>query len=502
MLWGAAILMLCLLAGGFLWWRKRRGGKEAQKTARVFPHMAARKSIQELQKERLFERGQLKVFYFRFSEILRRYLEELRGFPAVEFTTQEIALAMKDAKDRELLALLRQADMVKFADFTPTQARKEEEVKKALGYIDDTCESFEKKMDRPLEKKDESGYIDPEEIPGREAVQMMFRFAYPLLLLLLLPVAGWLVFAWRKKTCGSNPFHDIANGRSCGGRGRVARRLPILTKACILILLAIAAARPQLYNVSRDIRSPGVDIVLCLDTSGSMQALDFTLDGTPVSRLTAVKKVVSDFIKKRETDRIGLVVFGEEAFTQAPLTVDKGLLLGLVDKMTIGMAGDRTAIGTAIAIGGKRLKDIEAKSKILILLTDGRQNSGSISPDEAAQAVRALGVKIYTIGVGGEGPAPFKVKTFFGEQTVYERVDLDEKTLKKVAETGGGRYFRASDSKELSQVYDIIDHAEKREVKVKEFFHFTELYLYFLIPAVFLLVLKIVLETLILRVLP
>ena len=330
---------------------------------------------------------------------------------------------------------------------------------------------------------------------------MMFQFAYPLLLFLLLPVAGWLIFALRKKPSGLTHSMTSRMALLTGGRAGLLMKLPVILKACILVLLALSAARPQLYNISRDIRSPGVDIVLCLDTSGSMQALDFTLDGDPVSRLTAVKKVVSDFIKKRETDRIGLVVFGEAAFTQAPLTVDKGLLLGLVDKMTIGMAGDRTAIGTAIAIGGKRLKDIEAKSKILILLTDGRQNSGNISPEAAARAVRALGVKIYTIGVGGEGPAPFKVKTLFGERIVYERVDLDEKTLKKMAETGGGRYFRASDSNELSEVYGIIDQAEKRDVKVKEFFHFRELYFYFLVPAVFLFVLNILLETVILRIL-
>ena len=154
-LWGAAILLLCLLAGGFLWWRKGRGGKEARETVRIFPHVAARESIQALEGEKLFERGQLKLFYFRFSEIMRRYLEELRGFPAVEFTTQEIALAMKERKDRELLQLLRQADLVKFADFKPDQARKEEEVNKALGYIEDTCESFEKEIGQPLEKKTE-----------------------------------------------------------------------------------------------------------------------------------------------------------------------------------------------------------------------------------------------------------------------------------------------------------------------------------------------------------
>jgi Ca-activated chloride channel family protein len=274
-----------------------------------------------------------------------------------------------------------------------------------------------------------------------------------------------------------------------------------LRTAC-LVLLILAASRPQLYNVSRDIRSAGVDIMLCLDTSGSMRALDFELDGEPVSRLTAVKKVVSEFLKKREMDRIGLVVFGEEAFTQSPLTMDKGLLLSLVEDMEIGMAGDRTAIGSAIAIGGKRLKDLKAKSKILVLLTDGRNNAGDITPEQAADAVRALGVKIYAIGVGGKGPAPFKVKTLFGTRIVHQRVDLDEKTLMDVAKIGDGKYFRAADSKRLSEIYDIIDREEKTEIKVKEFFHFRELYHYFLIPALILFGLEIFLRTTFLRVIP
>jgi Ca-activated chloride channel family protein len=264
----------------------------------------------------------------------------------------------------------------------------------------------------------------------------------------------------------------------------------------------VAAARPQLYNVSKEIRSPGVDIMLCLDTSGSMQALDFQLDGKPVTRLTAVKKVVGEFIEKREMDRIGLVVFGAEAFTQSPLTLDKGLLLGLVNKMEIGMAGDRTAIGSAIAIGGKRLKDLEAKSRILILLTDGRNNEGDITPEEAAEAAGALGVKVYAVGVGGRGPAPFRVKTVFGSRIVHQRVDLDEGTLKRVASTGGGKYFRASDSEELAEIYEIIDREEKTEVKVKEFFHFRELYHLFLVTAFILLGIEILLKTTFLRVLP
>jgi Ca-activated chloride channel family protein len=201
-------------------------------------------------------------------------------------------------------------------------------------------------------------------------------------------------------------------------------------------------------------------------------------------------------------DRIGLVVFGEEAFTQSPLTIDKGLLLGLVGKMEVGMAGDRTAIGSAIAVGGKRLKDLKAKSKILIVLTDGRHNAGEISPEEAAEAVHALGIKIYTIGVGGKGPAPFQVNTLFGPRIVHQQVDLDEETLKKVAAIGGGEYFRAADSQRLSEIYDIINRQEKTEIKVKEFFHFRELYHLFLIPALAFLGLEIFLRTTFLRAIP
>ena len=331
---------------------------------------------------------------------------------------------------------------------------------------------------------------------------MMFRFAYPALFILLVLVAGWFLFAlWRKPAAITYSMTSRVAELVSGGRG-FWDRIPLVLRTACLILLVLTAARPQFYNVSREIRSPGVDIVLCLDTSGSMQALDFQLNDKPVSRLTAVKKVVSEFIKKREMDRIGLVVFGEEAFTQSPLTLDKGLLLNLVDKMEIGMAGDRTAIGSGLAIGSKRIKDLKAKSKILILLTDGRHNAGDITPEQAAEAARSLGVKIYTIGVGGKGPAPFMVNTVFGRRLVYQQVDLDEETLKKIAGLGGGKYFRAADSERLSEIYDIIDKEEKVEVKVKMFFHFRELYQYFLIPAMLLLGLEIFLRTTVLRAIP
>jgi Ca-activated chloride channel family protein len=331
---------------------------------------------------------------------------------------------------------------------------------------------------------------------------MMFRFAYPVFLALILVVAGGLIFALRRKPASITFSMTSAMTQLAGSGRRLWDKTPLALRTVSLILLVLAAARPQLYNVSRETRSPGVDIMLCLDTSGSMEALDFQLDDNPVTRLTAVKKVVNDFIQKREMDRIGLVVFGEEAFTQSPLTLDKGLLLGLVERMEIGMAGDRTAIGSAIAVGGKRLKDLKAKSRILVLLTDGRHNAGDITPEEAAAAVRALNVKLYTIGVGGKGPAPFKVKTAFGPRLVHQQVDLDETTLRKVASTGGGKYFRATDSEQLSEIYEIIDQEEKTEIKVKEFFHFKELYHYFLAPALLLLILEVFLKNTFLRVIP
>lgn len=330
----------------------------------------------------------------------------------------------------------------------------------------------------------------------------MFRFEYPILLFLLLAIPPLLFIVFKQRNRGI--IHSSASRLFIitGSGNRLLARIPIILKTFCLILLVIAAARPQMYNVIKNVRSSGVDIMLCLDTSGSMHALDFEFNEKPVNRLVVVKKVVSDFIKKRETDRIGLVVFGEEAFTQSPLTMDKGMLLGLVNKMEIGMAGDSTAIGNAIAIAAKRLKDLKAKSKIIIILTDGKNNSGDITPEEAADAAAALDIKIYTIGVGGTGPAPFKVNTFFGPRIVRQNVEFDEETLKRIAMKGKGKYFRATDSKQLAEIYEIINKAEKTEVKTKEFFNFRELYYYFLIPAIILFVLELFLKATVLRVIP
>lgn len=331
---------------------------------------------------------------------------------------------------------------------------------------------------------------------------MMFRLAHPALLGLWVLVAVWVFWRLRRRPAAVTYSMAAAAARLAGGSGRWAGRLSLWLRTACLVLLVAAAARPQLYNISREIKSPGVDIMLCLDASGSMQALDFERDGEPVSRLAAVQTVVKEFIEKREMDRIGLVVFGSRAFTQSPLTLDKGLLMNLVDRMQIGMAGDQTAIGAAIAVAGKRLKDLEAESKVLILLTDGRQTAEGLSPAEAAEAVETLGIKIYTIGVGGTGPAPFPVQTPFGTRIVHQRVDLDEAALIKIAEIGGGRYFKAADTRRLREIYDIIDKLEKTDAKVKEFFHFKELYVWVLVPALLLLAAERVLGMTLLRTIP
>tara|TARA_Y100000758_G_scaffold290092_1_gene243367 strand:- start:159 stop:758 length:600 start_codon:yes stop_codon:yes gene_type:complete len=199
---------------------------------------------------------------------------------------------------------------------------------------------------------------------------------------------------------------------------------------------------------------------------------------------------------------MGMVVFGANAFTQCPLTLDQSILLSFIDKLKIGMAGDATAIGSAIGISAKRLKDLKSKSKIIILLTDGRNNSGAISPIQAAEIAKALGIKIYTIGVGKRGKAPFLVDSIFGKRLIYRDVDIDEKVLNKISQMTDGKYFRATDLKSLKNIYKQIDLLEKSEVKFLDHSKYKELFHYFLIPGLFLLLLEIICSNSFLRRLP
>lgn len=249
--------------------------------------------------------------------------------------------------------------------------------------------------------------------------------------------------------------------------------VPRLLGSLGLAALVVALARPVEISRERIVEREGIDIMLALDTSGSMEARDYTVGRSRVSRLVAAKEVIARFVQGRADDRIGLVVFGEDAFTQVPLTTDARAMVALMSQVDIGLAGKRaTAVGDAIAVAGKRLKDLEAPSKVIILLTDGQSNAGQVAPMDAAEAVAALGVKVYTIGIGGDGGGGGGL---FGMLSAG-RSDLDERTLKAIARTTGGEYFRADDTETLVDVYETIDKLETTTAEVKEFVRTEERY--------------------------
>jgi Ca-activated chloride channel family protein len=331
----------------------------------------------------------------------------------------------------------------------------------------------------------------------------MLRFEDPWLLIFLLVVPLMVFYGWRSMGSSRIRFSSLGVLQQLKSPATLLLRRGLIVLRCLAVsLFVLAFARPQSGIKSTEITTEGIDIMLCLDTSGSMQALDFKTEGKKGTRLQAVKKVVNNFIRGRKNDRIGMVVFGQEAFTQCPLTLDYGVLLSLLDSAKIGMAGDSTAIGSALGICVKRLKDLKSKSKVIILLTDGRNNSGTLGPATAAEVAKAYNIKTYTIGVGSEGEAPFLVDSFFGKQYVYQKVDLDEKTLKEIARVTDGKYFRATNTKALEKIYQQIDEMEKTEVKIKEYMEYEELFMYFLIPGLCLLLLEVLLANTRLRKIP
>ena len=328
-----------------------------------------------------------------------------------------------------------------------------------------------------------------------------FRFEDPWLLLILLSLP---ILILRERTIASViNYSSLASLKAVSRQhSKVKAMVPIILKFLAITLFIIAFARPQEGLKRTEILSQGVDIVLAIDTSGSMQALDFKKNETQITRLSVVKDVVAEFVKNREMDRIGMVVFGANAFTQCPLTLDQNILLSFLDKLKIGMAGDATAIGSAIGISARRLKDLKSKSKVIILLTDGRNNSGAISPLQAAEIAKSLGIKVYTIGVGKRGKAPFLVDSIFGKRLIYQNVDIDEEVLNKISKMTDAKYFRATDLKSLKDIYKQIDLLEKSEVKSIDHSEHKELFHYFLIPGLILLLTEIVFSNSFLRRLP
>ena len=320
-----------------------------------------------------------------------------------------------------------------------------------------------------------------------------FQFQDPWLFLLL-AIIPLLIYRVLKNRPATLHYSSLDTLKTLHRKGLdFLAATPLILRCIAIALLVTALARPQEGRKSTEILSAGVDILLAIDTSGSMQAMDFEKNNQPVDRLTVVKDVVSEFIDSREFDRMGMVVFGNEAFTQCPLTLDHDILHSFLKKLQIGVAGDSTAIGSAIGISVKRLKDLESKSKVIILLTDGRNNAGNITPLQAAEIAKTYGIKIYTVGVGTQGEAPFPINTPFGQKMMMQRVEMDEDSLKKISGQTGGQYFRATDSDSLKQIYAQIDSLEKSEVKWIDHSEYRELFPFFLIPALLLVLVETVL---------
>jgi len=318
-------------------------------------------------------------------------------------------------------------------------------------------------------------------------------FHSPLALVLLLPALYFLIpFSSRLRTVFkkeeaaipflfSAPILEVkALAQKLSWKARYGESILASLKIIGWILLVLALARPQKVDVLSETDMTGRDIMLALDLSGSMQAMDFKIDSNRVDRLAALRKVTKEFIESRAGDRLGIVVFGDKVFLQCPLTTDQGAVERYVDALEIGMAGAGTAIGDALVVSLKRIRNISEHSKVIILVTDGKNNSGEVQPSDAAQLAKSAGVKVHVIGIGSSAPAPFPVKDIFGIRRLVNRpMDYDEQTLQMIAQVTGGSYFNAKDTSQLADVYTDIDSLEKRITTSYESSRVTE---YFFIP--------------------
>lgn len=327
-----------------------------------------------------------------------------------------------------------------------------------------------------------------------------YEFANPkyfLILILLVPMILWYVFR-EKRSHADLQFSSLRAFKGMKHAGRVwLRHVLFVLKVLAIVFLVTALARPQSSNSWQTYSSEGIDIVLALDISGSMLARDFSPD-----RLEAAKEVATKFILERPQDKIGLVVFAGESFTQCPLTTDQAVLVNLMRDVHSGMIEDGTAIGLGLANAVNRLKDSPGKSKVVILLTDGVNNRGVIAPETAAELAQTYGIRVYTIGVGTYGEAPYPVQTPFGVQLQNIPVEIDEPVLKQIAAITGGKYFRATDNDKLKQIYQEIDQLEKSKIEVKHFSKKQEQYFWFALIGMLLLISEGILRYTILRKIP
>lgn len=318
------------------------------------------------------------------------------------------------------------------------------------------------------------------------------EFAHPgfFWLLLIIPVTvGWYI--WREKKLYGYLSVSAVKGFALPKKSLlpVFRHSGIVLRSLALAAIIVAIARPQSSLSWQNSTTEGIDIMIASDISGSMLAEDFQ-----PNRMEAGKNIAIDFIKNRPNDRIGLVIFSGESFTQCPLTIDHDVLINLFKDIKNGMINDGTAIGMGLATAVNRLKESDARSKVIILLTDGSNNAGSIPPITAAEIAKTFGIRVYTVGLGTHGTAPYPMPTAMGVQYVNIPVDVDEGTLTKIANITGGKYFRATDNRTLKNIYERIDKLEKAKIDVTEYHKKTELFLPFVAIALLFLLIEFILR--------
>lgn len=326
-------------------------------------------------------------------------------------------------------------------------------------------------------------------------------FEYPRLLwLLVIPALLVLHYIYIEKA-GRRPHMRVSTAVPWKKHGRsfmtFFRHVPFVLRTFALVMIVISIARPRSSEELSKVDTEGIDIVLAMDVSTSMLARDLTPD-----RINASKDIAIEFISQRPSDRMGIVVFAGESFTQCPLTTDRATLINLMKEVQTDLIEDGTAIGNGLATAVARLKDSDARSRVVILLTDGVNNSGEVSPQTAAEIAKTYGVRVYTIGVGKEGMAPYPVMTPFGVQVQNMKVEIDEKLLKEVAESTGGRYFRATDNTKLAEIYSEINKMEKAKTTVDSFPVYKELFGPLALAALFALLLELFFKWFIIRRLP
>ena len=327
------------------------------------------------------------------------------------------------------------------------------------------------------------------------------EFTYPAFFyaMILIPLmAAWYIWRGRKGTAPLK-LSGFENLDERVGSSRIwLRHVLALLRMSVVALIIVVLARPQSSNQWEQVSTEGIDIVLCMDVSGSMRAMDFR-----PNRLEASKNVGIEFVNAREDDRFGLVVFAGESFTQCPMTTDRAVVVNFLKEVEFGVIEDGTAIGMGLATAVNRIKASKAKSKVIILLTDGVNNSGDVGPVTAAEIAAGMGIRVYTIGVGSKGNAPIPVQDMFGRTVTRDMpVEIDEDVLKKIADTTGGTYFRATDNNKLREIYQEIDQLEKTRLDVKQFSKKKEEYFPFLLAAMLILLFEIFLRYTIFRTIP